>query len=511
MKHYYRQKITLLFLLVSSCEVGSQSTFNAELTVNLNEYKWQIPDKIFGTNLQWEWNGDRILVESQDGLDWRNDVIEATRQAGITNIRFPGGALADSYWWQDGIGVQSSRKTGITYSGEVAPSNFGSDELIELARVINAEPVMIINFNSTLSDAGNWVQYMNGSPDTDWGALRSRNGHAEPMTTRYWEIGNEIYSPNEPGHTTAVNYGKKLREFAAAMKRVDPDIKIGAALEISFLQADWMPGIYPHMETWNEEVLQTAGDAIDFVSLHFYAPFDKASNRDLRQLVLAAPITFEQNLELVKKHLRQYVAEDVELTITEYNTFFGDTVKLDPRTASTEAALFNALMLFSFMRNPDITLANHHSLLNNDVFGMLETTTTGQLNKRPTFDVFEQLSQFSNRWMLPIQILSDGYPQNAKGNVGEITDVPYIDAVAVSNEKGFDVAIVNRAYSNSVTLRMNIEGDTSSREIQVVSFRSTNVNMSYEWESSILKPDFVSDNQIEITLPPQSFSVLHAR
>lgn len=499
---------SILFFL-TACETPPATAKQAFVTVDMPKKAHSIPKNIFGSNIQWEWNGDRILVNKNGHYVWRDGVVDAINQAGVTSIRFPGGALADTYHWEHGIGDQAKRKPGISYAGTPAESNFGSDEFTKLTQLTNSEPVMIVNFNTSPQDAASWVEYVNGSLETKWGKRRKQNGIAQPLGAKYWEIGNEIYSPNEPGHTSATNYGKKLVEFAQAMKKVDSSIKIGAALEISFLQAAWMAPIYPHMATWNEEVLKVAGKHIDFVSLHFYTPYDKDSNEKLRKLVFSGPIVFEQNLEKIRNLLKKYSHNKVELTVTEYNTFFGDTVKLDRRTAGTEAALFNSMMLFSFMRNPDITVANHHSLLNNDVFGMMETYETGLLRKRPSYEIFKRLSTFAGASLLNVRVESDGYSQNAKGNVPEIAEVPYIDAIAVSTKDKLRVAFVNRAFRETVSTTLSFGPDYKNKVFKALIFDPDNLNMSYTWRESKHELQVTRDETVKLMLPPQSFAIVY--
>lgn len=483
-------------LQIIDSDTGSANgakTFAATLQINQDQTGHTIRPELFGTNLQWEYGGDRLIQATESGIQWNNQAVVLAKEAGITSLRFPGGALANTYRWNDGVGALSDRKPGITFGGTHAPSLFGTDELLEMASRVAANLVITVNISAPISEAQDWIRYINHSRD---------HQHVGRPLARYWEIGNEIYAPNEPGHTTALDYAQTANQFAAEMKRIDPDIKIGAALEISFLQAAWMQQVLPHMTTWNDEVLAVLSDNIDFLSVHFYAPFDKLfSNARLSQLVLAGPLVFSQNLRLLQEALRTHNRSDIAIAVTEYNTFFGDKVKLDERTAEPEAALFQGLMLFEMMRNPDVILANNWSLINNSVFGMIQTDANNQASTRPTYPVFRTLAQQANSQFLSSTVTSPGYTVAAKGNIPQLDHVPYIDAVSTTNLSSGHITInvINRSLDSSSMLTITgLRSELKSAEI--VSYSG---NQAAQWRVSV---ESNSSAGQPINIPPFSYT-----
>jgi alpha-L-arabinofuranosidase len=107
----------------------------------------------------------------------------------------------------------------------------------------------------------------------------------EPVGIEYWEIGNETFGTgyygggtgyalnyavpydgtNRDGHPdlSPAAYGRQVNEFQAAMKAVDPDIKVGAVLNTPPNDYNWGPD-------WNDQVLAQAADNVDFVIVHWY-------------------------------------------------------------------------------------------------------------------------------------------------------------------------------------------------------------------------------------------------
>ena len=155
-----------------------------------------------------------------------NDVMDFIKPLKPSILRFPGGCAADCYFWEDGIGPRDTRPSRENeHWGGIEQNQFGTDEYISLCKEIGSEPLICINFgSSTPEDAANWVEYCNGSIDTEYGKLRLKNGHSEPYSVKYWEIGNEVFGPWEIGHCDAKSYTKKYQLFANAMKETDTGI-----------------------------------------------------------------------------------------------------------------------------------------------------------------------------------------------------------------------------------------------------------------------------------------------
>jgi len=448
----------LLTLLTLSACTATQPKVPMEATVTLQSLSGTntVRGGLYGSNLQWEHDGDGLVRDGATAFPI--PVLQTVKKAGITSIRFPGGALANTYDWKAGIGTPAKRRTGKGFAGQSLPSTFGTDELIRFSRQTGATPVMTVNVSAGPQDAADWVEYLNGSNKSPWGKQRVTNTGSGPLHAVYWEIGNELYSPAENGHLDAKAYAAQVRRFATAMKKRDPSIKVGVALEASFLQAAWMKSVFPHLLTWNEDVLKLVGRDVDFLVLHYYAPFDKQFGDDaMKRLVWAGPDVFEQNLGIIRGLAKKYCRSNVEMAVTEYSTFFGEKITLDSRIASTENASFNAMMLMAFMRNPDVTLANHWSLLNNSKFGMIEWDGK-KLASRPWFDLFVRLRNLAGGTVVPVKVTSTPYAVEAKGNIPRIDHQSSLQAIAVNKKGKWQMVLVNRAPSQDISVTLNASG-----------------------------------------------------
>ena len=162
----------------------------------------------------------------EDGF--RGDVLELTRELGVTVVRYPGGNFVSGYDWEDGVGPRSSRPTRLDLAWRSIESNeVGTDEFMAWARKAGAEPMLAVNLGTRGVDAArSLVEYCNapaGSRYADW---RADNGHPEPHGVRLWCLGNEMDGPWQVGQKTAVEYGRIAAEAGKAMRLVDPSVEL---------------------------------------------------------------------------------------------------------------------------------------------------------------------------------------------------------------------------------------------------------------------------------------------
>jgi alpha-L-arabinofuranosidase len=193
---------------------------------------------------------------------WRRDVVEVTRELEPTMLRW-GGIFTDFYRWREGVGPRNQRRPmhNIMWGG-IESNQVGTAEFVDFARQVHAEPLMCVNFESDgreqfrrfkgedrsgdAAEAADWVAYCN-DPDN---AERIGHGIRDPLTIRYWQLGNETsYDRRGFSRKTAV---AKTIEFAKAMRAVDPSIQIIAWGDSS----------------WGREMVEHAGEFVDLLAFH---------------------------------------------------------------------------------------------------------------------------------------------------------------------------------------------------------------------------------------------------
>ena len=230
-------------------------------------------------------------------------VTSLYKAAGIGALRYPGGSYSDIYHWVDNTAP----------GGYVAPGT-GFDAFMGTVRASGAQPILIANYGSgTAQEAADWVRYANVTKG--YGA-------------KYWEVGNEIYGNGVYGNgwendlhadRTPDQYAREVKAYAAAMKAVDPTVKIGAVLT---MPGNWPDGLVAAGDTgdWNHTVLAAVAHDIDFVSVHWYP---NTSNGDQS---LAAVHQLPGELREVRNLVNQYAGADsanIGIAMTEVNSNSG--------------------------------------------------------------------------------------------------------------------------------------------------------------------------------------------
>ena len=191
------------------------------------------------------------LMPADNQAGWRADVIGALRDIGLKSFRYPGGCFASFVDWESMVGPPEERLPFTNpYWGGLEPNHVGTDEFLRLVELANGEPLLEVNMiTGTPERAAAWVEYVNGPENTVYGRKRARNGHPKPYGVTYWELDNEVYR-----RFSAAQYAAECRRYAAAMRTVDPKIKLMA---VSYFWAD------KELET----VLDGAAPAIDYLAV----------------------------------------------------------------------------------------------------------------------------------------------------------------------------------------------------------------------------------------------------
>jgi alpha-N-arabinofuranosidase len=191
----------------------------------------------------------------------RGDLLEALKGLKPPFIRWPGGSYASIYQWKDGIGPAVKRKfnPNTIWGGYSDYYGFGTDEYMELCRQVGAQPMIVLSATNTdpaqFEYAMDWVHYLLDPATTEWGRLRSANGHAEPYKVPYFQIDNEPMNhglkPEE--YAAIVNlYGKRLREIAPQSKIVACGQKRSNDIN------------------WSQKLIDLAGGNFDILGCHNY-------------------------------------------------------------------------------------------------------------------------------------------------------------------------------------------------------------------------------------------------
>ena len=389
-------------------------------------------------------------IWTADGTELREDTVDLIKQLNPPMIRYPGGNFASGYHWVDGIGPKHQRPHRHDAAWQAEESNqIGTDEFLTFCEDIGTEPCLVVNDGSgTPEEAARWVAYCNSPANTEEGMKRSANGHREPYNVKYWGIGNEVWGAWQIGTTSASEYVKRMKRFISAMKAVDPLIKIIAVGNHPLTDSPDDPAAQ-----WNIEVLEKAGDQIDYLSWHIYQPEKEGWQEDADDLevyksICAAPLDIQTYIERIHK---QIVSAGLQNKITqaldEWNVWLppkhGET-SMHHVTYTMRDALYVASTLATFYRNSNtVGMANLAQLVN--VLPLIQTSSEIAI-ATALYYPFILFAQMFNH-VVSSQVSSKTFSNLPMGpNINTHSDVPYLDTVVTMDEKGEKLAaiLINR-------------------------------------------------------------------
>lgn len=251
---------------------------DSTIAVNAGVVLGRIPRTAYGMN-DAIWDGNALNPAAN----------RLMQQAGVSLMRLGGGATADNYHWE--LNQINQNRSFPGHSDANGPGYIPSGNsylsLAQTAEQYGMRPLIVVNYGSNATMSGP------GDPSAD-GANWVRDANVtHGLGITYWVIGNENYGggyydyshweTNLHNDRTPDQYARDVVTYAAAMKAVDPAIKIGAALETPGYypwgagtsqyqspSAYANAGVGPAGHEWNSHVLQGACHSLDFVDVHWY-------------------------------------------------------------------------------------------------------------------------------------------------------------------------------------------------------------------------------------------------
>ncbi len=253
-----------------------------------------------------------------DENGFRTDVIEAIKDLGVKNIRYPGGNFVSGYDWKDGIGKQSERKVRRNLAWfQIDTNEVGVDEFMKFAEKAEAAPIMAVNLGTSgAKEAAELVEYCNQN-GTYWADQRKKNGRKEPYNIKYWCLGNEMDGDWQIGSKSAEEYGILARETAKMMKWEDDTIKT----VVCGSSGSEMPS-YPE---WDRIVLEKCYNYVDYISLHKYYDYPMM-DRSRKADFLASYVDFDKFIATIASTVEYVKAKtrsnrQVYLSVDEWNVW----------------------------------------------------------------------------------------------------------------------------------------------------------------------------------------------
>jgi alpha-L-arabinofuranosidase len=379
-------------------------------------------------------------------------ILEGTRQAGAALLRYPGGCNAHNYDWRKAVGPVETRGNW----------KFGIPEFLSLCQAVGAEPMFTMSDYLLPADempahAAGLVEYLNApaTPDHPWAMKRKEWGHPDPYGVKFFELGNESYHGNHHlipfRKYTPEQYAAYANATAAAMRVVDPSIKIGIVMQA---------GTGDDVETsdWDRTVIHLAGKSADFLIVHLYAPAVSGNlpTSDYIQTCLAVGEQSARHLDEFRTLALKESGRALPLAVTEYN---GDIVDKEPVRFIYAQAMECADLMRIFLQPEHHVLGASYWEFINGLFSMLysdrKAPDGGKLVEKPAYALYHLWTQHLGTRLA--KILVDG-PRASFAGAGSVYPATG-DTYLPERSLGL-VSLDGRLYSTTLKPGITGEGGT---------------------------------------------------
>ncbi len=390
----------------------------------------------------------------------RKDVLDEILPLNVTVLRWPGGCFSDVYEWKEGIGPRNQRKVqpnkhwhwlGPQF-GPKHDNHFGSDEFMLLVKEMGTEPYVNVNLGSgTIEEAAQWVEYMNGNVNTEYGALRAKNGHPDPYNVKIWGIGNEMHLPSEYGFCSAEEYAKKYLDFVKAMRAVDPTIKC-VAVGADFASPEWNRTVL--------KIVTEAGERIDYLSLHVYIPalpLATLSNnvKDFYNIIAGA-FEMERRITWVEESIIEVMGTTTKIPIAfdEWGIIWNVRQHSEGYYTLRDGLFAATVFEIIHEKANSVKMANYAQLVN--VVPMIVTSPT-DVYHNPIYLATQLFSNYAEQYRVSAKVTCDTRHNAKYGNITE-TKIPYLGSSVTLNEEKDRLIIIgiNRHHVHDMPTTISI-------------------------------------------------------
>jgi alpha-N-arabinofuranosidase len=457
-----------------------------------------------------------------DGDGFRRDVLELTRELGVSTVRYPGGNFVSGYRWEDGVGPVEQRPVRLDLAWHSTdPNTVGVDEFAKWSAKAGVEPMMAVNLGTRgTQEALDLLEYCNIDGGTALSEQRRANGAANGYGIRMWCLGNEMDGPWQVGHKTAEEYGHLANETAKAIRAFDSSLE----LIVCGSSHARMP-TYPQ---WEATVLEQTYDAIDYISLHMY--FRNPEKNTANFLALSHELddyiaSVASVIQFVKAKKRS--KKDVYISFDEWNVWYHsnkqDRAILDgnkgwPHAPALLEDIYNfedvlmvGLIVNTFIRRSDVVkIACIAQLVN--VIAPIMTAPGGDAWRQTIYYPYYFGSRFGRGTALDLKVACPTYDaDNAKG-------VAYADVAGVLNDDGtVTLFAVNRHATEAVDVEVSLQGFGALKVVdhQVMTHKNLEATNTAKRQNAVVPKKgtgaSVANGKLSASLPPYSYQMIRLK
>jgi hypothetical protein len=150
-------------------------------------------------------------------LPVRRDVVEGMIEQKLSVLRY-GGSMVNhpEYRWKNMIGKRDLRPPTAGTWYRYSSNGWGIVDFLNLCEAAGFLGIPAFNMGETPRDMADFIDYLNGPADSEWGRKRVADGHSQPYRLRYLELGNEERIDDK--------YFERFGSLADAIWARDPNI-----------------------------------------------------------------------------------------------------------------------------------------------------------------------------------------------------------------------------------------------------------------------------------------------
>ena len=432
-----------------------------------------------------------------DAAGFRGDVLELTRELGVTTVRYPGGNFVSSYRWEDGVGPVAERPRRLDLAWHSLETNeFGTNEFMAWCAAAGVEPMMAVNIGTRGTEAAlDLLEYCNHPSGTALSDLRREHGVEAPHGVKVWCLGNEMDGPWQVGHMSPTEYARAARELAHAMKLVDSRLELVACGSSARSM--------PTFGEWERAVITEAFDHIDMVSAHAYY---EEHDGDLASFLGSATDmdAFITEVAAVADEVSAAKCSDkrIHISFDEWNVWYMTRTPAQmptdwpvaPRLLEDVYSVADAVvvgdLLITLLRHADrVRAASLAQLVN--VIGPIMTEPGGTAWRQTTFYPFSLTARHAGGEVLDASVDS---PTVATAKYG---DVAAVNAVLTRADDGaLTVFAVNRDTRGERRLELDLAGLATAASATGTALHHDDPYAA----NTAARPDAVSPAPLDVTI-----------
>jgi len=450
------------------------------------------------------WVGTDSPIPNTRGI--RKDVVQALREIGIPNLRWPGGCFADEYHWMDGIGNERPKMVNTHWGGVTEDNSFGTHEFMDLCEQLGTEAVICGNVGSgTVKEMSQWVEYLNFDGISPMADLRRSNGREKAWGVKYWGVGNENWGCG--GHMTAEFYADQYRRYATYCRNYGETRLFKIAGGANSEDYHWTETLMQKVPHWMMNGLSLHYYTTDWSNKGSATEFGEDRYFDVLRRCLKIEGVIDKHIEIMDKYDPE---KRVALVFDEWGTWYDVEPGTNPGFLFQQNSMRDALvagLTLNYLndRCERVKMANIAQTIN--VLQALIFTDGEKMLLTPTYHIYDLYQVHQDATLIPLSLESPDYEYGDQS-------LPALSASASRDaEAKTHITLVNIDPETDIDLSIDL-GEIKAKKVsgRMLSAPEINSHNTFEDPERVIPVEFrgakIRQGVLELAVPSKSVVVL---